>query len=384
MDTTILRNRFRKQFGTSGDLYFSPGRINLIGEHTDYNGGFVFPGAVDKGITVEIYRNGTRQVKLLAVDVEKDPYLEFSLDDTQKPDIHWACYIFGVCKELEKRGVKVGGFNAAFSGDVPKGAGMSSSAALESAFAFALNTMFADGRVDKFELAKIGQATEHNYCGVKCGIMDQFASVFGREGCLIRLDCRSLEYEYFPFDPDGYKLVLIDTCVKHSLGTEYNERRASCEKAVALMNEQFGRVDTLRDANHQMLDAVKNDLTDDDYRRAKYVLDEKDRVLAVCDALEKGDYELVGQKMYETHWGLSHDYTVSCPEADFLVETAQECGVTGSRIMGGGFGGCTINLVRETLYDKFISKATREYSRKFGVIPKVYDVTIGDGSRKLQ
>ena len=384
MDTTILRNRFRKQFGTSGDLYFSPGRINLIGEHTDYNGGFVFPGAVDKGITVEIYRNGTRQVKLLAVDVEKDPYLEFSLDDTQKPDIHWACDIFGVCKELEKRGVKVGGFNAAFSGDVPKGAGMSSSAALESAFAFALNTMFADGRVDKFELAKIGQATEHNYCGVKCGIMDQFASVFGREGCLIRLDCRSLEYEYFPFDPDGYKLVLIDTCVKHSLGTEYNERRASCEKAVALMNEQFGRVDTLRDANHQMLDAVKNDLTDDDYRRAKYVLDEKDRVLAVCDALEKGDYELVGQKMYETHWGLSHDYTVSCPEADFLVETAQECGVTGSRIMGGGFGGCTINLVRETLYDKFISKATREYSRKFGVIPKVYDVTIGDGSRKLQ
>ena len=384
MDTTILRNRFRKQFGTSGDLYFSPGRINLIGEHTDYNGGFVFPGAVDKGITVEIYRNGTRQVKLLAVDVEKDPYLEFSLDDTQKPDIHWACYIFGVCKELEKRGVKVGGFNAAFSGDVPKGAGMSSSAALESAFAFALNTMFADGRVDKFELAKIGQATEHNYCGVKCGIMDQFASVFGREGCLIRLDCRSLEYEYFPFDPDGYKLVLIDTCVKHSLGTEYNERRASCEKAVALMNEQFGRVDTLRDANHQMLDAVKNDLTDDDYRRAKYVLDEKDRVLAVCDALEIGDYELVGQKMYETHWGLSHDYTVSCPEADFLVETAQECGVTGSRIMGGGFGGCTINLVRETLYDKFISKATREYSRKFGVIPKVYDVTIGDGSRKLQ
>ena len=384
MDTTILRNRFRKQFGTSGDLYFSPGRINLIGEHTDYNGGFVFPGAVDKGITVEIYRNGTRQVKLLAVDVEKDPYLEFSLDDTQKPDIHWACYIFGVCKELEKRGVKVGGFNAAFSGDVPKGAGMSSSAALESAFAFALNTMFADGRVDKFELAKIGQATEHNYCGVKCGIMDQFASVFGREGCLIRLDCRTLEFEYFPFDPDGYKLVLIDTCVKHSLGTEYNERRASCEKAVALMNEQFGRVDTLRDANHQMLDAVKNDLTDDDYRRAKYVLDEKDRVLAVCDALEKGDYELVGQKMYETHWGLSHDYTVSCPEADFLVETAQECGVTGSRIMGGGFGGCTINLVRETLYDKFISKATREYSRKFGVIPKVYDVTIGDGSRKLQ
>ena len=383
MDTSTLRNRFREQFGTSGDLYFSPGRINLIGEHTDYNGGFVFPGAVDKGITVEIYRNGSRKVCLLALDRKDDGYQEFSLDDTEQPSVHWTCYIFGVCKELEKRGVTLGGFNAAFTGDVPLGAGMSSSAALECAFAFALNTMFAGGRVDKFELAKIGQATEHNYCGVKCGIMDQFASVFGREGCLIRLDCRTLEYEYFPFDPEGYKLVLIDSCVKHMLGTEYNERRESCEKAVALMNEQFGGVETLRDANYQMLEAVKADLTDDDYRRAKYILDEKERVLAVCDALNEGNYELVGKKMYETHWGLSRDYTVSCPELDFLVETAQACGVTGSRIMGGGFGGCTINLVRETLYDKFVSKATREYSRKFGVIPKVYDVTIGDGSRKL-
>ena len=384
MDTSTLRNRFREQFGTSGDLYFSPGRINLIGEHTDYNGGFVFPGAVDKGITVEIYRNGSRKVCLLALDRKDDNYQEFSLDDTEKPSAHWACYIFGVCKELEKRGVTIGGFNAAFTGDVPIGAGMSSSAALECAFAFALNTMFAGGRVDKFELAKIGQATEHNYCGVKCGIMDQFASVFRRKGNLIRLDCRSLEYEYFPFDPQGYKLILVNSMVKHSLGSEYNERRESCEKAVALMNAQFGRVETLRDANHEMLDAVKNGLTDDDYRRAKYVIDEKERVLAVCDALNEGNYELVGQKMYETHWGLSRDYTVSCPELDFLVETAQECGVTGSRVMGGGFGGCTINLVRDTLYDKFVSKVKREYARKYGVIPEIYQVVIGEGSHKLQ
>lgn len=383
MDTTILRNRFREQFGTSGDLYFSPGRINLIGEHTDYNGGFVFPGAVDKGITIEIYRNGSRKVCLLALDQKENNYVEFSLDDTSKPEQHWACYIFGVCKELEKRGVSLGGFNAAITGDVPLGAGMSSSAALESVFAFALNTMFADSRVDKFELAKIGQATEHNYCGVKCGIMDQFASVFGREGCLIRLDCRSLEYEYFPFDPKGYKLVLINSLVKHSLGNEYNERRESCEKAVALMNEQFGQVETLRDANYQMLEAVKGSLTDEDYRRAKYVLDEKERVLAVCDALNEGDYELVGKKMYETHWGLSRDYTVSCPELDFLVEIASECGVSGSRIMGGGFGGCTINLVRDTIADLFISKAKREYARRFGIIPEIYHVVIGNGSRKL-
>lgn len=384
MDTTILRNRFRRQFGTSGDLYFSPGRINLIGEHTDYNGGFVFPGAVDKGITIEIYRNGSRKVCLLALDRKEDSYIEFSLDDTEKPSLHWACYIFGVCKELEKRGVALGGFNAAFTGDVPVGAGMSSSAALESVFAFALNTMFAGGRVDRFELAKIGQATEHNYCGVNCGIMDQFASVFGREGCLIRLDCRSLEYEYFPFNPKGYTLVLIDSCVKHSLGGEYNERRESCEKAVAAIASQWIGVESLRDADYTMLDSVKDQLTDTDYRRAKYILDEKERVLAVCDALNQGNYELVGQKMYETHWGLSRDYTVSCPELDFLVETAKECDVTGSRIMGGGFGGCTLNLVRETLYDKFISKATREYSLKFGITPKVYRVVIGGGSRKLQ
>ena len=370
-------------FGHEGDLYFSPGRVNLIGEHTDYNGGFVFPGAIDKGITAEISRNGSRKVRLLAIDIEDDNYVEFSLDDTSKPSQHWACYIFGVCKELEKRGVHPSGFNAAFSGDIPLGAGLSSSAALESVFAFALNMMFADGKVDKFELAKIGQATEHNYCGVKCGIMDQFASIFGRKGCLIRLDCRSLEYEYFPFNPIGYDLVLIDSCVKHSLGTEYNERRESCENAVALINRKFGGVETLRDADYSMLDAVKEDLSDTDYKRARYVLDEKERVLDVCDALAKGDYELVGKKMYETHWGLSHDYTVSCDELDFLVKMAQDCGVTGSRMMGGGFGGCSINLVRNTLRDNFISKTTREYSKKFGITPRVYSVIIGDGARKL-
>ena len=179
-------------------------------------------------------------------------------------------------------------------------------------------------------------------------------------------------------------MVLINSMVKHSLGNEYNERRESCEKAVALMNREFGGVETLRDANYQMLDTVKGDLSDEDYRRAKYVLDEKERVLAVCAALEKNDYETVGKKMYETHWGLSRDYTVSCPELDFLVETAQECGVTGSRVMGGGFGGCTINLVRDTICEKFVSKAKREYARKFGIVPEIYSVTIGDGSRKLQ
>ncbi len=377
---TQIHEKFVSLFGEGGTQFASAGRINLIGEHTDYNGGYVFPGAIDKGIVAEIKLNGTGKVRAYSLDYNAQT--EFGLNEEDAPKEQWARYIFGVCRETIKRGGKVEGFDTVFAGDVPLGAGLSSSAALESTFAFALNELFHNG-IDKFELAKIGQSTEHNYCGVKCGIMDQFASVFGREGCLIRLDCRSLEYEYFPFDPNGYKLVLINSLVKHSLGNEYNERRESCEKAVALMNEQFGQVETLRDANYQMLEAVKGSLTDEDYRRAKYVLDEKERVLAVCDALNEGDYELVGKKMYETHWGLSRDYTVSCPELDFLVEIASECGVTGSRIMGGGFGGCTINLVRDTIADLFISKAKREHARRFGIIPEIYHVVIGNGSRKL-
>jgi len=384
MNTEAIRAAFRDQFGHAGQLYFSPGRINLIGEHTDYNGGFVFPGAVDKGITAEIMPNGTRTVRIKAIDITDEPsYVEFGLEETDKPSMHWACYVFGVCREMIKRGVDVGGFDAVFAGDVPLGAGMSSSAALESTFAFALNDIWGNGRIDKFELAKVGQATEHNYCGVMCGIMDQFASVFGKDGCLIRLDCRSLEYEYFPFDPKGYRLVLLNSCVKHMLGNEYNERRASCEKVVATIALRHKEVSTLRDATYQMLDEVKPFISDTDYLRAKYVLDEKERVLAVCDALEARDYETVGQKMYETHHGLSKEYTVSCDELDFLVEKARECGVSGSRVMGGGFGGCTINLVREGLYDAFVSKAVREFSKKFGHQPLVYDIVIGEGSRKL-
>ena len=208
MDIEFVRSRFIKHFdGTTGSVYTSPGRINLIGEHTDYNGGFVFPGAVDKGMVAEIKPNGKDKVCAYSIDL-KD-YVEFGLNEEDAPKASWARYIFGVCREMIKRGVEVKGFNTAFAGDVPLGAGMSSSAALESTYAYALNDLFGDNKIDKFELAKVGQATEHNYCGVNCGIMDQFASVFGKKGSLIRLDCRSLEYQYFPFDPKGYRLVLV-------------------------------------------------------------------------------------------------------------------------------------------------------------------------------
>jgi len=383
MDIEFVRSRFIKHFdGLTGSVYASPGRINLIGEHTDYNGGFVFPGAIDKGMIAELRPNGTNKVRAYSIDM-KD-YVEFGLNEEDAPRTSWARYIFGVCREMIKRGVDVKGFNTAFAGDVPLGAGMSSSAALESTYAYALNDLFGENKIDKFELAKVGQATEHNYCGVKCGIMDQFASVFGKEGSLIRLDCRSLEYQYFPFKPEGYRLVLLDSVVKHELASSaYNHRRQSCENVVAAMKQHHPEVEYLRDANMEMLNEVRAEVSAEDYMRAEYVIGEVQRVLDICDALEKGDYETVGAKMYETHHGMSKLYEVSCEELDFLNDIARECGVTGSRVMGGGFGGCTINLVKEELYDSFIARAKEAYKEKYGKLPKVYDVVISDGSRKL-
>lgn len=368
---------FAEKFGGEGNFYASAGRINLIGEHTDYNGGFVFPGAIDKVIMAEIRPNGTDRVGAFSIDI--DEYAEFGLEETDVPAESWVRYIFGVCREIIKRGGIVRGFDAVFAGNVPLGAGLSSSAALESCFAFALNDLFNNNGIDKFELARIGQSTEHNYCGVKCGIMDQFASVFGKEGNLMRLDCRSGEYEYFPFRPEGYRLVLVDSAVKHELAdSPYNKRRESCERVAARLG-----VETLRDADMEMLEAAKGDLSEEDFKRARYVIGEKERVLAVCDALRNRDYPTVGQKMYETHEGLSKDYEVSCEELDFLNEIAKENGVTGSRIMGGGFGGCTINLVEEDRHDRFVKEARRRFNERYGHEPKIYDVVISDGARKL-
>ena len=383
MDIEFVRSRFIKHFdGTTGAVYASPGRINLIGEHTDYNGGFVFPGAIDKGVIAELKPNGTNIVKAYSIDL-KD-YVEFGLREEDAPRASWARYLFGVCREMIKRGVDVKGFNTAFAGDVPLGAGMSSSAAIESTYAFALNDLFGDNKIDKFELAKVGQATEHNYCGVNCGIMDQFASVFGKKGSLIRLDCRSLEYQYYPFNPQGYRLVLVDSVVKHELASSaYNKRRQSCENVVAALKKKYPEVELLRDATMEMLNEVKDDVSAEDYMRAEYVIEEKQRVLDVCDALEAGDYETVGQKMYETHHGLSKQYEVSCEELDFLNDIAFDCGVTGSRVMGGGFGGCTINLVKDELYSTFINKVKTDFRAKFGRNPKIYDVVVGDGARRL-
>ncbi len=373
---------YNEKFGNdTPEVYTSPGRVNLIGEHTDYNGSFVFPGAIDKGMIAAIRFNGTDKIRAYAIDL--DEHSEFGLNEEDLPKEGWAKYIFGVCREIIKRGKSIKGFDTAFAGDVPLGAGMSSSAALESTYAYALNDLLDLG-IDKFELARIGQSTEHNYVGVMCGIMDQFASLFGKEGHLIRLDTKTMEYEYFPFDPKGYKLVLLDTLVKHELASSaYNKRRESCENAARTIAKRYPEVEFLRDATMEMLDEVKGEISEEDYTRAKYVIEETQRVRDVSDALERGDYETVGQKMYETHHGMSKLYEVSCEELDFLNEVAREHGVTGSRVMGGGFGGCTINLVKDELYDSFIVDAKEQFKAKYGHEPKVYDVVISDGARKL-
>ena len=377
-----IQEKFRSLFGEGEVYYASSGRINLIGEHTDYNGGYVFPGSINYGIVAALKPNGSDKVRVFSIDL--DEYAEFGLEEVDKPAQQWASYVFGVCREIIKRGGTVKGFDAVFSGDVPLGAGLSSSAALESTFAFALNDLFNEGKIEKFELARIGQSTEHNYVGVKCGIMDQFASLFGKEGALMRLNCKTGEYKYFPFHPKGYRLVLVDSCVKHELASSaYNKRRESCERAAAAIRKNHPEVEFLSDAKRVWLDEVRDEISREDFLRAEYVIGEVQRVLDVCDALERDDYETVGELMYQTHFGLSRLYEVSCEELDFLNKLARKLDVTGSRVMGGGFGGCTINLVKDELYEDFVNAVTTQFTEKFGHAPKIYPVVIADGARKL-
>ena len=374
---------YKQRFDKSPDKFFtSPCRINIIGEHTDYNNGYVFPGAVEQGMIAEIRPNGTRTVDAYSIDL-KDR-VQFSLDDENGPKATWARYIYGVCREMMALGVPVQGFNTAFAGDVPLGAGMSSSAALESTYAYGLNDLFGENKIDRMELARVGQRTEHKYIGVNCGIMDQAISCLGKAGNLMRMDCRSGEVAYFPWHPKGYQLVLVNSCVKHELkGSPYNERRLQCEHVAEVISQTHPEVESLRDANMAMLDEVKDKITADEYKRARYVIGEVERVLAVCEALEADDYEKVGQMMYETHYGLSKEYEVSCEELDYLNDIAKETGVTGSRIMGGGFGGCTINLVANELVDAFKKEVVEKFEAKYGKKPVVIDVVIGDGARRL-
>ena len=370
---TKIQEKFKAMFGDGASLFASPGRVNLIGEHTDYNLGFVLPGAIDKAIYVALKPNDGTVCRVYSLDYDETVELDLH---GEKPSQQWACYVYGVCQEMEKRGALILPFDMAFGGDVPLGAGLSSSAALESAVGFALNETYGLG-FDREQLAKIGQMTEHNYVGVRCGIMDQFASLFGEAGHVIRLDCRSLEYKLEPFDPQGCRVVLFDTQVKHTLASsEYNVRRAQCEAGVAVVLRHVGGVESLRDVTADMLDTYKGEMDEVVYRRCRYVVDENQRLLDACAALEKGDYVTFGQKMNGSHEGLSRQYEVSCDELDFLADIGHRTdGVLGARMMGGGFGGdvpdeLCYQWAREYFRDAD-AKEDAESEEKF--VPKTYN-----------
>ena len=383
IDNKILLESYQLHFGAGEPrLFTAPGRINIIGEHTDYNGGFVLPGAVDKAITMAILPNGTDFVNLISVDHD-DAALFFRIGGPQ-PKEQWASYFYGVIEEMRKRGATVGGFNAVFGGDVPLGAGMSSSAALESCVGTALNAIF-NLKFTREELAKIGQMTEHNYIGVRCGIMDQFASIFGQKGHVVRLDCRSLAYQLVPFNPKGIEIVLIDTMVKHLLASsEYNVRRAQCEEGVAVIKKYLPHVELLRDVTMEELEAHRSEIDPVSFRRCAFVISENQRLMDACAAMEKGDFVEVGRLIYATHEGLSRDYGVSCPELDFIVNIAHDHpSVLGARMMGGGFGGCVIALVRKEGVADYIADVKKRYQVEFDKDPRVIEVEISDGAREL-
>ncbi len=381
MTSERIQEIFEKRFGGGGVLFASPGRVNLIGEHTDYNLGFVLPGAIEQAIYAVIRPNETDSVRAYAADY--DASLEFTLMSGSPPKPQWARYIYGVVQEMADREHKPGGFDCVFGGDVPLGAGLSSSAALESVFGFGLNELFSLG-FSRFDLAKIGQMTEHHYIGVRCGIMDQFASLFGERGKVIRLDCRTLDYKLEPFSPVGFRLVLLDTQVKHSLASsQYNVRREQCEAGVAVVARHAAGVESLRDVTFDQLNTYQNEMDEVVYRRCKYIIEENERLLTGCEALERGDYRAFGQKMFGSHRGLSLDYEVSCEELDFLAGFAEDYpGVIGARMMGGGFGGCTINLVEEGALESFVDEALGRYEKRFQKAARRINVVIGNGASR--
>jgi galactokinase len=377
-DTSALHNKFKELFGTEPLIVRSPGRVNIIGEHTDYNEGFVLPAAIDKAVYVAVHKRADDKLRLYANEFNE--HFETTLPEV-KPGKGWSNYILGVVDQIVKRGYKLGGFDLVVDGNVPFGAGLSSSAAVECATAYALNEIFGLD-ISKTEMTGIAQKAEHTFAGVMCGIMDQFASVFGKKDHVIKLDCRSLEYEYVPLKLEGYKILLLNTNVKHSLSSsEYNTRRAQCEQGVAWVKEHYPQVNSLRDISMEMLHSHVAPKDEVIYRRCKYVVEEIGRLLNGCEDLKAGHVEALGKKMFETHDGLSKEYEVSCKELDFLVDAVRNNpNVLGARMMGGGFGGCTINLVKEEAIEPLVAAISKSYQEQMQLELTAYIAQIEDGT----
>lgn len=383
MDYTQLLHTFHSKYGTSPRIFRSPGRINIIGEHTDYNDGFVLPAAVDKEIAMAICVNDSDKFRLYSCDAGQE--VTFTGENYQLVKEDWAQYIIGVIDELKKAGYTVSGIDCAFTGDIPMGAGMSSSAALECAALFGLNELFGFN-LGRHSIVKLAQRAENEYVGVKCGIMDQFASVFAEQNHALKLDCRDLNYESYSLDLGEYHLVLVDSMVKHSLASsEYNVRRAECEKGVSVFKKHQPEVGSLRDVSIHLLHQVKDELEGKVFQRCKYIIEEIMRVNKACESMQNNNLSKLGELLYATHHGLQHEYEVSCAELDFLVDfTRNREEILGARMMGGGFGGCTINLVKESTLEKFVADVQVAYQREFGKTPEVYPVNTASGSSEIE
>ena len=385
MLSVIINESFRRRYGYVPLLVRAPGRVNLIGEHTDYNGGLVLPAAIDKEVVFAVGLNGTDTARLFSYD--KQEFQEVALDQgvLQPGSTLWANYLAGVVAQFQQRGIAVPGFDCVFGGSVPMGAGLSSSAAVECGLAFALNELLKTG-LSRLKLARLSQQAEHEFAGVQCGIMDQFASLHGRAGHAVQLDCRSMEYHYFPFNSDAYHLVLCNSGVKHALAdSAYNTRRQECERGVAIIRRHVPATQSLRDVTLAQLETHRAELGLVVYRRCRYVVEENLRVVAACQYLAAGNMPAFGQQMYASHAGLRDDYEVSCPELDVLVQVAQaHPRVLGARMMGGGFGGCTINLLPAHAVADFITTATLAYQEQLNRPLETYQTTIVGGVSVLE
>jgi galactokinase len=379
---TLIGNveaKFRELFGEHPLLVRSPGRVNLLGEHTDYNLGFVLPAAITKAIYLAATPRNNTVCRLFALDLNEEH--QFTLDAIRSSEKGWPDYIMGVVDQLIKGRHVLRGFDCVFGGDIPIGAGLSSSAALEAGIAYLLNHMFELG-IDNLSLVKLAQKAENEFVGVQCGIMDQYINIFGERGKVLRIDCRSLEHQHYPFDYRDVSILLFDTRISRSLAfSKYNRRRLECAEGVATIRRDHRDVGSLRDVSLDLLTEYQPQLNPVIYQRCRYVVEENARVLAACKALGRRDLKAFGVIMNQTHKGLRDDYEVSCKELDYLVQTAgYDCRVYGSRMMGAGFGGCTINLVETEAIEEISKNITEMYEKKFNLKPGIYVTSIAPGT----